>query len=101
MNAISVRNICNITPVYPTAGRHYIDALTPFFQKYPQSRPHIKRVVAEGDLVVLHVNSKKTPEDPGNAVVDIFHLNNNGKIVEHWDISMPVPESSASGRGMF
>ena len=66
-----------------------------------QSRGEIKRVIAEGDLVVLHVHRKNTPDDLGRAVIDIFRLDKNGKIVEHWDVSQPVPEKTASGRSMF
>jgi len=34
--------------------------------------------------------------------VDIFRSDNDGKIVEHWDVIQPVPkEKTASGRSMF
>lgn len=88
-------------PRVADGSQAFVDAFTPFLQKFPQSKPHIKRVIAEGDLVVLHVNSKKMPDELGNAVVDIFRLDENGKIVEHWDVSMPVPEKTVSGRGVF
>ena len=79
----------------------FVDAFTPFLKENPQSRAEIKRVVAEGDLVVLHVLSRTSPQDKGEAVVDIFRFDENGKIVEHWDVIQPVPEKSVSGRGMF
>lgn len=69
-------------------------------QKYPDRKSEIKRVVAQDDLVVLHVHSKSTPEERGNAIVDIFRLE-NGKIVEHWDVIQPVPEKSANANTMF
>jgi predicted SnoaL-like aldol condensation-catalyzing enzyme len=69
-------------------------------ERSPQARSEIKRVVAEGDLVVLHVHAKREPNDRGLAIVDIFRLE-NGKIVEHWDVIQPVPETMAHGNGMF
>jgi predicted SnoaL-like aldol condensation-catalyzing enzyme len=40
------------------------------------------------------------PGDRGNAVVDIFRIE-NGRIAEHWDVAQPVPEQSANHNGMF
>jgi len=60
----------------------------------------IKRVVAEGDLVVLHVHSRNNVADRGRAVVDIFRVA-DGKIVEHWDVIQPVPEKPANTNTMF
>ena len=60
----------------------------------------IKRVVAESDLVVLHVHSRTNLSDRGRAVVDIFRVA-NGKIVEHWDVMQPVPDKPANQNTMF
>ena len=88
-------------PTVADGAQAFVDAFTPFLKENPQSRAAIKRVVAEGDLVVLHVLSRISPQDKGEAVVDIFRFDENGKIVEHWDVIQPVPEKSVSGRGMF
>lgn len=66
----------------------------------PQSRANIKRVLADGDLVMLHVHSQDKPGDLGVAVVDIFRVQ-DGKIAEHWDVIQPVPAKDANGNGMF
>ena len=57
-------------------------------------------MVAEDDHVVLHVHAVREPGTRGNAIIDIFRLE-NGKIVEHWDVSQPVPEQAANDNGMF
>jgi predicted SnoaL-like aldol condensation-catalyzing enzyme len=69
-------------------------------EKFPNSHSEIKRVIAEGDLVVLHVHSKREPTDRGRAIVDIFKVE-NGKIVEHWDVIQDIPEKSANDNTMF
>jgi predicted SnoaL-like aldol condensation-catalyzing enzyme len=67
---------------------------------YPNAHSDIKRVMAEEDYVILHVHSVTIPDTRGQAVVDIFRLE-NGKIVEHWDVIQDIPEKSANDNGMF
>lgn len=66
----------------------------------PDSRSTIKRVVAEGDLVVIHSHVQRVLNERGAALVDIFRVQ-DGKIVEHWDVVQPIPESSANANGML
>lgn len=69
-------------------------------EKFPGSRSEIKRVFADGDYVILHVHAVREPGTRGNAIIDIFKLE-NGKIVEHWDVVQPIPEKAANTNGMF
>ena len=69
-------------------------------EKFPNSHNEIKRVIAEGDYVVLHVHSVREPGQRGRAIVDIFKLE-DGKIVEHWDVIQDVPEKAANDNTMF
>ena len=69
-------------------------------EKFPASRSEIKRVLADGDYVVLHVHAVREPGARGTAIVDIFKLE-NGKIVEHWDVAQDIPEKMPHNNGMF
>ncbi|XAH25349.1 nuclear transport factor 2 family protein [Xylophilus sp. GW821-FHT01B05] len=69
-------------------------------EKFPQSRSEIKQSFVDGDYVILHVHAVRAPGERGNAIVDIFKLE-NGKIVEHWDVVQPIPEKAANTNGMF
>ncbi len=77
-------------PYVPNGADAFYGYFEGFFKEHPQSHVEIKRVVAEGDLVVLHLNSKMDDNDRGRAIVDIFRLE-KGKIVEHWDVIQDVP----------
>ena len=87
-------------PNVATGRQPFVDFFIPFFAKNPEARAEIKRIIAEGDLVTLHVHSKINSKDRGRAVVDIFRVE-NGKIVEHWDVMQAVPETSANENTMF
>jgi len=69
-------------------------------EKFPNSKSEIKRVLADGDYVILHVHAVREPGTRGNAIIDIFKLE-NGKVVEHWDVVQPIPEKAANTNGMF
>jgi predicted SnoaL-like aldol condensation-catalyzing enzyme len=68
--------------------------------KFPNNRSEIKRIFADGDYVIVHVHAVREPGTRGNAIVDIFKLE-NGKVVEHWDVVQPIPEKAANSNGMF
>ena len=69
-------------------------------ERFPNSKSEIKRAIAEGDLVMLHVHSVREPGHRGRAIVDIFRVE-NGKIVEHWDVVQDIPEKAANQNTMF
>ena len=69
-------------------------------EKFPDYHSDIVRVFADGDYVILHVHNFPTPGSRGNAIIDIFKLE-NGKIVEHWDVRQEVPETAANNNTMF
>ena len=87
-------------PLVPNGAEPFYAYFEGFFRDNPQSRATIHRVIADGDLVALHVHSQETPDDPGRAIVDIFRVE-NGKIVEHFDVIQAVPATTANGNTMF
>jgi len=87
-------------PTAPDGAAAFSGLIAGLFAQAPEASFHLKRVIAEDDLVVLHYNLKFLPDDPGQAVVDIFRVQ-NGQIVEHWDVMQPVPAESANSNGMF
>lgn len=87
-------------PNVPNGAEAFYGYFESFFREHPQSRVTIHRVIADGDLVALHLHSQESPDDPGRAIVDIFRVE-NGKIVEHFDVIQSVPATTANGNTMF
>ncbi|MER6957953.1 nuclear transport factor 2 family protein [Streptomyces sp. NPDC000618] len=69
-------------------------------QQFPDAKVNVKRVISEGDLVVVHSNVIATPGTLGSAQFDIYRFQ-GGKIAEHWDSIQDVPATTASGNDMF
>ena len=69
-------------------------------EKFPNAKSEIKRTLADGDMVILHVHSIREPGERGVAIVDIFRLE-GGKIIEHWDVIQPISEKAANDNTMF
>jgi predicted SnoaL-like aldol condensation-catalyzing enzyme len=88
-------------PQAPDGPDAFIQFVKAFTGQFPELRVEIKRAIGEGDLVVTHSLLKTSPDDRGTAAADIFRLDENGKIVEHWDVLQPMPETSANDHPMF
>jgi predicted SnoaL-like aldol condensation-catalyzing enzyme len=83
-------------------GPEGLKAYIEFLKKtYPMSHSDIEKVFADGNYVICHVHAIREPGTRGFAIVDIFRLDDNGKVVEHWDVTQAIPEKTASGNTMF
>ena len=78
------------------------EAFIGFVETFPEASIDIKRIVAEGDIVVTHSLIRFSKNDErGTVAVDLFRLTDDGRIVEHWDVLQPFPEESANDHPMF
>jgi predicted SnoaL-like aldol condensation-catalyzing enzyme len=78
----------------------FITFVNDFTAAFPEVHIDIRRVFAECDFVITHsIISGAEPVfgELGNKVVDIFRLDRDGRIVEHWDVLAPISETSANG----
>lgn len=60
----------------------------------------VHRVLLEARYIVVHLHGFSSPDDRWAAAVDILRVGNCW-IVEHWDVTQPVPERSMNDNGMF
>lgn len=77
--------------------RKYLNCI---IENFAQANNKGVSVFADGDFVILHVHRVRTPGTRGDAIVDIFRVE-DGQIVEHWDVIQPIPETASNGNTMF
>jgi predicted SnoaL-like aldol condensation-catalyzing enzyme len=102
------RPYCQHNPLIEDGTEGLRKFVTWMTSHHPDARYEIKRVFADGHYVILHCHWHGLsgdylvgkPNPRGEAVVDIFRLE-GGKVIEHWDVIQPIPETSANANTMF
>lgn len=78
----------------------FIDYFESMANTYPGKSTTFKRVIAEGNLVALHCH-QIWPGSEDYAGIDIFRFDDDGKIVEHWDVLQVIAGNSKNDNGVF
>lgn len=87
-------------PFFEGSAESLRSAMEENAQQNPNKALEVKRVIAEGDFVVVHAHVRHKPDELGFSLVHIFRFE-HGRIEELWDLGQPVPEESPNQYGMF
>lgn len=67
-------------------------------QGVKKQKIEFKHIIAEGDVVILH--SRYEMAGAEWRFIDIYRVE-NGRLAEHWDAMMQMPEARANSNSMF
>lgn len=87
-------------PLVGNGKEAFIEYFTEMARDYPDKEIRFIRAVAEADLVALHTH-QTWPGNKEYVTMDFFRLDENGKIIEHWDSIQEVPDSTKNGNTMY
>ena len=88
-------------PMVPTGVEAGKQAFRAWLTQMPNMHYDVKRIISEGNYVVIHAHATSGVEgDKGLAVFDLFRLE-RGKVVEHWDAVTPVSATPANNNTQF
>jgi predicted SnoaL-like aldol condensation-catalyzing enzyme len=93
-------------PMVEDGVEGFLTFATTWKRNFPNLRIDFKRIVADGDLVIVHslltgvaMPGDEGLDDPSYALVDVLRLE-DGKIREHWDVIQRVPDQALHSSSM-
>jgi predicted SnoaL-like aldol condensation-catalyzing enzyme len=87
-------------PHVATGKLGFIEYFERMAREWPGKHVDIKQIFADGNFVIVHC-LQRWPGGDDYVAIDIFRLDDNGKIVEHWDALQILPHGSENSNGMF
>lgn len=87
-------------PLVKDGKQGFIDYFEKMQKAFPGKHVVFKKVFSEKNYVIFHC-LQQWPGDKDYASIDIFRLNEQGKIVEHWDVLQVIPNDSENKNTMF
>ena len=84
------------TPDGPEGVKQLVQMLVS--QGVPKQAVEFKHVIADGDIVIVHSRYEMSGKEW--RFIDIYRVE-NGKLAEHWDAMMQMPDTRANGNPLF
>lgn len=84
------------TPDGPEGVKQLVQMLVS--QGVPKQAVEFKHVIADGDIVIVHSRYEMAGKEW--RFIDIYRVE-NGKLAEHWDAMMQMPDTRANNNPLF
>ena len=84
------------TPDGPEGVKQLVQMLVS--QGVPKQAVEFKHVIADGDIVIVHSRYEMAGKEW--RFIDIYRVE-NGKLAEHWDAMMQMPDTRAHNNPLF
>jgi predicted SnoaL-like aldol condensation-catalyzing enzyme len=87
-------------PYFSAGMPALLDAMVAAAADVPTRSFDMKRVLCDGDYVVIHSHVRHQAGEPGVAVVHLFRFDGD-RIAELWDVGQAIPPDNPNTDGMF
>ncbi len=87
-------------PLVGNGKKAFIDYFERMQREYPNKSIEFVRTISEGDLVAVHTH-QVWPDSEEYVTMDFLRFDDQGKIIEHWDVMQQIPKHTANGNTMY